>query len=122
MLTRIAAVLLRCCCRCCCHMQVTVTATDASENKATAVAMLDVVDSDPPLISNPIFKPANRIVQNEIGDITFGCKVGNVASCGKRRPAQRLAGVATIQVNSSAALNAYLAKDLTLESTDSHPW
>ncbi|WIA36452.1 hypothetical protein OEZ86_007758 [Tetradesmus obliquus] len=101
--------------------KVTVTATDASGNTATGVAIIDVVDSDPPFISNPIFQPANRSVQNEIGDITFGCKLGDVAACGKRKPAQRLAGVATIQVNSSAALNAYLAKDLTLDSTDSHP-
>jgi hypothetical protein len=84
--------------------------------------MLDIVDSDPPFISNPIFKPADRSVANEMGDIKFGCKVGNVASCGKRKPAQRVGGVATIKVDSAAALTAYLAKDLNLTSSDSHPW
>jgi hypothetical protein len=103
-------------------MQVSVTATDASGSTATGTAMVDVVDSDPPLITNAIFKPADRGVMAEIGDVTFSCKVGNVASCGRRRTAQRMAGVATIQVANSAALTAYLAKDLTLESTDSHPW
>jgi hypothetical protein len=102
--------------------QVSVTATDASGNTATGIAMADVVDSDPPLISNAIFKPADRGVTTELGDVTFSCKVGNVASCGKRKPAQRMAGVATIQVADNVALTAYLAKDLTLESTDSHPW
>jgi hypothetical protein len=84
--------------------------------------MLDVVDSDPPLISNAIFKPADRGVMFDMGDITFGCTVGNVASCGSRRPAQPFPGVATVQFFNRKDLRAYLDQDLKLESSDSHPW
>jgi hypothetical protein len=91
-------------------MQVALTATDASGNTATGIATIDVVDSDPPLIKNAIFKPGNRGVLAEMGDVRFSCKVGSVASCGKRRAAQRVAGVATIKVANNAALTAYLEK------------
>jgi hypothetical protein len=86
--------------------------------------MLDVVDSDPPLITNDIFKPepGSRSVATDMGDVKFNCKNGNVPACGRRKPAQRVGGVATIQVNSTAAMNAYLAKALKLTSSDSHPW
>lgn len=97
------------------------TATDASGNTATDVATIEVVDSVPPQIVNTIFKPASRGVMNGLGDVSFNCRRGNIAACGKRAAAQRRAGVATVQHATGAAMDAYLSVALNLNSSDDHP-